>query len=73
MSQDEIKQCEAQNRITFIRPNTQDGIAKNEIFNERHSGFLQTVLYVIYSLNLSANMYTCHKWLVITTAHIEHL
>jgi hypothetical protein len=42
MSQDQRKQREAQNCITLIRPNTQGGSAKNEIFNERHFGLLQT-------------------------------
>jgi hypothetical protein len=41
MSQHQRTQCETKNFITFIRPNIQVGSVKNEIFNERHSGFLQ--------------------------------
>ena len=42
MSQDQITQCKAHNRITLTRSNTEGGSVTNEIFNESHSGFLQT-------------------------------
>jgi hypothetical protein len=41
MSQDQRTQCETKNFITFVRHNIKVGSVKNEIFNERHSGFLQ--------------------------------
>jgi hypothetical protein len=48
-SQDQGKQCEAQNFNAFIRPNIQGGSVTNEIFNEKHSGLPQAAfINIIY-------------------------